>query len=118
MSRRTRSTEPSDPVSPPLVPLPTDRLEDIIEEPRGSVEREGSVDLTPNLAEAITLMTQAFRSRDGTPAKRAKAKEPNTFDGSDSRKLNNFILLCNLYFRTNPSYSDDTTKVTFALSYL
>ena len=48
----------------------------------------------------------------------AKAKEPDTFDGSDPRKLNNFILLCNLYFHINPSYEDDTTKVTFALSYL
>jgi hypothetical protein len=71
----------------------------------------------PNLAEALMLITSELRRRD-TPAKRAKAKEPDTFDGSDPKKLNNFILLCNLYFRTNPSYSNDSTKVTFALSYL
>jgi hypothetical protein len=53
-----------------------------------------------------------------SPSRRASAKEPDTFDGSDARKLNNFILLCNLYFRNNPSYSDDENKVTFALSYL
>ena len=54
MSQRTRSTVPSDPVSPSLVPLLTDHLEDITEEPRGSVGPKGSVDLTPNLAEAIS----------------------------------------------------------------
>ena len=47
-----------------------------------------------------------------------KVKEPNTFDGSNPWKLNNFILLCNLYFRNNPSYYDDELKVTFALSFL
>jgi hypothetical protein len=73
---------------------------------------------TPNLAEAITLMTHELRRRENTPSRKAKAKEPDTFDGSDPRKLNNFILLCNLYFRNSPSYSEDETKVTFALSHL
>ena len=69
-----------------------------------------------NLAHAINLLTEEMRNRD--KPKRAKAKEPDTFDGSDSRKLNNFILLCNLYFRNNTAYEDDSAKVTFALSYL
>ena len=76
----------------------------------------------PNLAVALMLITEELRRRDlSAPApKLAKAKEPDTFDGSDPKKLNNFILLCNLYFRTNLPYEDDTTKVTFqvALSYL
>ena len=63
------------------------------------------------------LMTEELRRREN-PSKRPKAKEPVTFDGSDPRKLNNFILLCNLYFRNSPSYDDDQNKVTFALSYL
>ena len=63
-------------------------------------------------------MTQELRRRETQSTKRAKAKEPDTFDGTDPRKLNNFILLCNLYFRSNPAYSDDSAKVTFALSYL
>ena len=56
--------------------------------------------------------TEELRHRDhSAPApKLAKAKEPDTFDGSNPKKLNNFILLCNLYFRTNPSYKDDTPK--------
>ena len=76
-------------------------------------------DPSPNLAQAILLMTNELRCReDQPPTHRAKAKEPDTFDGSDPKKLNNFILLCNLYFRNNPAYSDDEPKVTFALSYL
>jgi len=74
-------------------------------------------DEEPNLARAIMLLTKEFRSRD--KPKKAKAKEPDTFDGTDSRKLNNFILLCNLYFRNSTSYDDDDeAKVNFALSYL
>ena len=76
-------------------------------------------DSSPNLAQAILLMTSKLRRReDQSPTHQAKAKEPDTFDGSDLKKLNNFILLCNLYFRNNPAYSDDARKVTFALSYL
>ena len=76
-------------------------------------------DPSPNLAQAILLMTNKLRRReDQPPTHRAKAKEPDTFDGSDPKKRNNFILLCNLYFRNNPAYFDDELKVTFALSYL
>ena len=63
-------------------------------------------------------MTQELCRQETQSTKRAKAKEPDTFDGTDPRKLNNIILLCNLYFRSNPTYSNDSAKVTFALSYL
>jgi Ty3 transposon capsid-like protein len=74
---------------------------------------------TPSLAQAIMLMTAELRRRD-SPSKStsSKVKEPDTFDGSDPKKLNNFILLCNLYFRNNSAYSDDNAKITFALSHL
>ena len=75
--------------------------------------------LTQTLAEAIMLMTVELWWHDGTQSNhKVKAKEPDTFDGSDPKKLNNFILLCNLYFCNNPAYEDDTNKVTLALSYL
>ena len=84
-----------------------------------SISRNIEDESTPNLAEAILLMTNELRRRENTSRPTpGKVKEPDTFDGSDPRKLNNFILLCNLYFRNNPSYSDDEPKVTFALSYL
>ena len=66
----------------------------------------------------MELLTEELHRRKN-PGHKVKSKEPDTFDGSDSKKLNNFILLCNLYFQANPSsYSDDDAKVTFALSYL
>ena len=61
--------------------------------------------LDPNfhMGEALRLLTQELRRRDNLVPppthKRAKAKEPDTFDGTEPKKLNNFILLCNLYFR-------------------
>ena len=74
---------------------------------------------TQTLAEAIMLMNAKLRRHDGTQSNhKVKAKEPDTFDGSNPKKLNNFILLCNLYFCNNPAYKDDTNKVTLALSYL
>ena len=51
-------------------------------------------------------------------ANKIKAKEPDTFNGSDPCKLNNFILLCNLHFRRSSAYNTDDAKITFAISYL
>ena len=96
-------------------PAPGDEQEDIYED---KPDNPLSNQPTPNLAEAIMLMTEELRRRETNTRGKTKVKEPDTFDGSDPRKLNNFILLCNLYFRNNPSYSDDDARVTFALSYL
>ena len=73
----------------------------------------------PNLAEAILLMTNELHWRE-TPSKpiNTSVKQPDTFDGSDPKKLNNFILLCNLYFQHNPTYSDNGSNTTFALTLL
>jgi hypothetical protein len=108
---RQESTQVQEQLISPLI-TPAPEIKD--ERP---AERATSVDLTPNLAQAIMLMTEELQCR-GNPSRKTKSKEPDTFDGSDPRKLNNFILLCNLYFRNNPAYSEDESKVTFALSYL
>ena len=112
--RRNTTREPTaDPVDPAEVQLPPD--DDLnVENPLD--HRESSEELTPNLAEAIVLMTSELRQRGNNSG--TKVKEPDTFDGSEPRKLNNFILLCNLYFRNNSTRFDDSAKVTFALSYL
>src|ERR1700677_2699363 len=99
--RTTPSPIPQEESIDPTAPNPK-----AADAPETSVKAEDA----PNLAVAIQLMTDVLRNRD-TPAKKAKAKEPDTFDGSDSRKLNNFILLCNLYFRNNSAYDDDSAKV-------
>ena len=106
---------PSRRAAQPSPDVPGTPVQEEAEEPR---ERSLALnDEAPNLATAIQLMTDVLRNRD-TPSKKTKAKEPDTFDGSDSRKLNNFVLLCSLYFRSNPAYEDDSAKVNFALSYL
>ena len=105
---------PLDPVTPTNKPDDSNQQDDF--DPPGNPFTEQS---TPNLAQAIMLMTNELRRRDTPPkAFNSKVKEPDTFDGSDPRKLNNFILLCNLYFRNNPAYSDDDSKITFALTLL
>ena len=62
-------------------------------------------------------MTHELRRREN-PTRKAKTKEPDTYDGSDPRKLNNFILQCNLFFRSDAVYDDEAARVSFALSYL
>src|SRR5467141_4515421 len=48
-----------------------------------------------------------------------KLREPDPFDGSDSRKLCTFILQCKLNFRDRPDmFKSDTAKVNYMLSYL
>ena len=100
---------PSDPI-PEHETRESEALEELCQ---SSLEAE----TTATLTKAIMLMMKELH-RHENPTCKAKAKEPNTFDGSDPKKLNNFILLCNLYFRSSSAYSDDSTKVNFALSYL
>ena len=69
------------------------------------------------LTGAIMLIMKELCQREN-PACKAKAKEPDTFDSSNPKKLNNFILLCNLYFHSSSAYSNDSTKVNFTLSSL
>ena len=51
---------------------------------------------TPNLVEAIFLMTVELKCHNDKSGK-AKAKYPDTFDGSNPCNFNSFLLLCNLY---------------------
>ena len=125
MSPTTRSSSvlpTPDPVSSSSRPqvIPSIQEVSLDDEPDNTPEPQDDEDSTPNLAEAITLMTHELKRRDTVSATSSStsAKKPDTFDGSDPKKLNNFILLCNLYFRNNSAYSDDEAKVTFALSYL
>ena len=73
---------------------------------------------TLHLAQAIMLMTHELRLHKTSANLTPKMKAPDTFDGSNLHKLNNFILLCNLYFQHNSAFSHDEAKITFALSHL
>src|SRR5271156_3980702 len=106
----TQSTKSPEPVTEPQI-VEVDPQDEAVDE----VEIEQQ-DVT--LAETLTLITNELRNRDSKKPN-IKSNKPDTFDGSDAKKLNNFILLCSLTFRSNPNaYSDDGAKVTFALSYL
>ena len=107
--------------SPSPIPDPSDHSENPKEllTPRNRPSKSIMDDHqeTLNLVEAISLMTEELKCHDNKSGK-AKAKDLDTFDNSNPRKLNSFLLLCNLYFCNNPSYADDNAKVTFVLTYL
>ena len=65
------------------------------------------------MANAINALVQS-----SIPS-RVKLREPDTFNGSDLKKLRTFLLHCKLNFRDRPDlFPDRTTKVNYVLSYL
>ena len=72
----------------------------------------------PNLTEAITMLANNLSSlKKSLP--QTKVQEPDPFSGSDSCKLQPFLIQCNLNFRDHPdTFSSDSVKVTYILSYL
>src|SRR5438046_1962780 len=70
-----------------------------------------------NLAHAITLLARSVENpHDHT---HSKIREPDTFDGSDSKKLHSFLVQCQLNFYDKPTaFQTERAKVNFALSYL
>jgi Domain of unknown function (DUF4939) len=75
-----------------------------------------SPNMENNLAEALTLLARNIK---GPNKPSSKIREPDTFDGSDSRKLQPFIVQCTLNFRDRPNaFPTDSEKITYMLSYL
>ena len=66
----------------------------------------------------LRLFRDALKTSSEPKRRKTKAKEPDTFDGSDPQKLNSFLLQCVLFFRGNQDYCENEDKVTFTLSYL
>ena len=49
----------------------------------------------------------------------SRHREPDTFDGTEAKKLRAFLIQCELNFQDRPrAFSEDRAKVTFAQSYL
>ncbi|KIN98938.1 hypothetical protein M404DRAFT_30906 [Pisolithus tinctorius Marx 270] len=70
------------------------------------------------LARAVHALARSS-SRTGDSAPKTKVREPNTFDGSDPKKLHEFLMQCELNFQDRPrAFHSDRAKVTFAQSYL
>jgi len=71
--------------------------------------------LLGNLVTAI----EGLASRTQDSSSRAKCREPDTFDGSNSKKLREFLVQCELNFQNRPnSFRSNRAKVAFAQSYL
>jgi Domain of unknown function (DUF4939) len=69
-------------------------------------------------AQAITLLANSLSTPKKSSAQ-TKVHEPDTFDGSDTRKLQSFLVQCVLNFQDcTDAFSDDSAKVIYALSYL
>ncbi|KIO01804.1 hypothetical protein M404DRAFT_149121, partial [Pisolithus tinctorius Marx 270] len=70
------------------------------------------------LARAVHALAQSS-SRTGDSAPKTKVRKPDTFDGSDPKKLHEFLMQCELNFQDRPhTFHSNRAKVTFAQSYL
>src|SRR5882724_7706859 len=89
----------------------------------GSAHIDPTDDDTPasnsHEAEATAFAEAIGKVLKSNSSSKAKLREPDPFDGSDSRKLRTFILQCELNFRDCPNqFEDNTTKVNYILSHL
>ncbi|KIO03780.1 hypothetical protein M404DRAFT_26739 [Pisolithus tinctorius Marx 270] len=70
------------------------------------------------LARAVHVLAQSS-SCTGDSALKTKVHKPDTFNGSDAKKLHEFLIQCELNFQDHPhAFCSDRVKVTFAQSYL
>ncbi|KIO01262.1 hypothetical protein M404DRAFT_150512 [Pisolithus tinctorius Marx 270] len=70
------------------------------------------------LARAIHVLVQSSLHT-GDSAPKTKVHKPNTFDGSDPKKLCEFLIQCELNFQDCPcAFRSNRAKVTFTQSYL
>ncbi|MGH7239371.1 MAG: DUF4939 domain-containing protein, partial [Candidatus Saccharimonadales bacterium] len=68
---------------------------------------------------AISELAGNIRQPEHDGSSRTKVREPEPYDGLDTRKLRIFMMQCQLNFNDRPrAFSTDSAKVNFALSYL
>jgi hypothetical protein len=90
---------------------------DPIPNPNPNAEADGEAQVSRLLAALERLAENAGGNRPATS--KAKLRDPNPFDGKDSKKLRGFLLQCKLNFRAKPeSFRGDKAKVTYVLSFL
>ncbi|KAG6327309.1 hypothetical protein ID866_11780 [Astraeus odoratus] len=72
------------------------------------------------LTHAITLLSHTTRHRpEDSGTVHTKVHEPDTFNGTDPKKLHEFLVQCELNFCNRlQAFCSDTWKVSFALSFL
>lgn len=63
----------------------------------------------------LTNLLRSLTQRPKSPVSRT----PDSYDGSDPKKLTQFLLQLSIYFQTHPrKFPDDQAKILFAISYL
>jgi len=71
------------------------------------------------LSEAINNFARNNWRTSSSDDSKVKVREPDTFDGSEPRKLRAFFVQCELNFQSKPkTFHSDQAKVNFAQSYL
>ena len=104
--------------NPPDRP-PDDQSDEESPDPYRYISPESRVLL--QLSRAIDRLSSRNTRNNSEPdnSSKAKVREPDTFDGTDPRKLRAFFVQCELNFQSRPAhYRSDRAKVTFAQSYL
>lgn len=103
---------PDNPPDNPDVPNPDDQdTEDEEDGPQPEYNLAHSLEL---LANKISALPDSSKS-----ASTIKPRTPDTFDGSDPGKLENFMFQCSMYIAArSKDFPEDESCVTFVLSYL
>jgi len=71
------------------------------------------------LAEALQQLSENLNRGSAPKPPQSKAHIPDTFDGSNSHKLNHFLFQCWLYFCANSlQFPIDEEKINFTITYL
>ena len=104
----------SNPPSPglPSIPLPNSPT------PSNNTLTPDPLLLFAQAVQALTRVASASADRNSSSGK-TKVRKPDTFDGTDPRKLHAFLVLCELNFQNRPkAFATDRAKVTYVQSYL
>jgi len=82
-------------------------------------ELDPSLAVFHNLAVAVNRLSCSSRRTNDSSSSHAKVCEPDTFDGTDPKKLQTFLVQCKLCFQDcAKAFRQDRARVTFTQSYL
>ena len=87
------------------------------------INAEGDLDpnmaVLNNLAVAISCLSHSVRRNNELSSSRVKVRDPDMFNGTDPKKLQTFLVQCELIYSDQPkAFQLDRAKLTFAQSYL
>ena len=72
-----------------------------------------------NLAVTVSRLSRSTCHNNESLSSQAKVQDPDTFDGTDPKKLRTFLVQCELVYSDRPkAFRLNRSKITFAQSYL